>query len=433
MPRFGKSSVSTSPRSELPARDEVNQVLLRVLVKSLEQKRLQLYLRVLFALFLLLGGYLYLILGCYWTVAGLLTKPGLTDLMGKPVGHDFLAFWAASHLARTGDPGAAYSLAQLHAVEQAIIGANIPAWAWNYPPSFLLMVLPLSLLPYLASLAVWVGVMLWGYLATLRRIAPHPLTPWLFLAFPGVFDNFFYGQNGFLSAVFLGSGLLLLDSHPFAGGLLLGMLSYKPQLAVLLPVALVAGRRWSALGGTMVASGALVLASWWILGPSTWAAFWHNLPFASKLMDDPVYWSKMPTIFATSRLAGANLTVAGLLQGIALGGAIAAVGWTWLHGAPLALRASVLTICIFFATPYAFEYDLALLGLAFAWLGWEEYTKDRKDGQAFLISCWLALYLASFNLTLKASWQINPLILLAMLFFALYRLIHLNPKDLKTS
>ena len=84
------------------------------------------------------------------------------------------------------------------------------------------MILPLALLPYLASLVAWLLVTLSNYLLVIRRIAPHPLTPWLALAFPGTFQNFIQGQNGFLSAALLGGGLVILDRFPLTGGMLLG-------------------------------------------------------------------------------------------------------------------------------------------------------------------------------------------------------------------
>jgi alpha-1,2-mannosyltransferase len=379
--------------------------------------RVFLYSCLLFALLVFLSGYVPFFLGCYWNIAGILKNPGLTDLMGKPVGHDFVAFWAASELAKYGDPVSVYSLAQMHLMEQAIIGVKIPQWAWNYPPTFLLMLLPLSLVPYVFSYATWIVVTLGAYLGVIRRIAPHRLTPFLFIGFPGVCANFFYGQNGFISTIFLGGGLLLIDNHPFWGGALLGLMSYKPQLGVLVPVALVAGRRWQALLGATVSVVGLALISVLVFGGNIWMAFWHNLHFAAGLMDTEIFWRKMPTIFAAARLTGFNYHQAMLVQGIAAMGVAGTVAWVWRHDQPLALRASVLVAGTFLATPYALEYDLAILGIAFAWLGWQEYQLGRTNGQVFLIFCWIGFYL----IYIASNSQIGPLILLAVLIFILYR------------
>ena len=94
--------------------------------------------------------------------------------------------------------------------------------------------------------------------------------------------------------------------------------------------------------------------------------------------------------------------------------------WIWRRRAPLALKASILTVGIFLAAPYAFEYDLAVLGPAFAWLGWEKYSNGRLHGQVFLICCWLGMDFAKF-FPWRTVVQINPLILLALVFFILSR------------
>ena len=64
-----------------------------------KQDRIYFYGKFFFVFVSLFFGYQYLLYGCYWIIAGLLTKPGLTDLMGKPLGSDFVAFYAASKLA----------------------------------------------------------------------------------------------------------------------------------------------------------------------------------------------------------------------------------------------------------------------------------------------------------------------------------------------
>jgi hypothetical protein len=372
-------------------------------------------------IFYLVGGYCYLALGSY-TMVGAMGQgaAGGLDLTGRPRGADFLGFGAASALARQGEAAAVYSPARIYEMGQAMAGEHLHPMAWNYPPGFLLLLLPLAYLPYPAALAVWLAATLGGYLAAVRRIAPHPLTPILFLAFPGAVANFLYCQNGFLSAGLLAGGLLLLGRRPLAGGGLLGLLSYKPQLAVFLPLALAAGRRWRALGGAAASAGALALTSLAILGVEPWKAFFENLHLAAGLMDQPVNWPKMPTVFAAARLAGANYPVAMGVQAVAALGAAAAVIRVWSRPAPLALRAAALITGTFLAVPYAFEYDLAVLGPVFAWLGWQEMSSRRQTGLEFISLAWGALYLAAFP-PFHLGFQINPLILLALLLFVLRR------------
>ena len=67
-----------------------------------------------------------------------------------------------------------------------------------------------------------------------------------------------HGHNGFLTALLLGGGLILLERKPFLAGLLLGCLVYKPQFALVLPLLLLALWNWRAIAGAAVSSLALI-------------------------------------------------------------------------------------------------------------------------------------------------------------------------------
>ena len=363
-------------------------------------------------------GYIVILYGCYCIIAGLLTKPGLTDLIGRPLGADFIVFYAASKLALNGDPTGIYSIYKINLIIKSVIGADVKLYPWHYPPSFLIIVLPLSLFPYGISFALWIFSTLYGYLWIVRRIAPHRLTICLFLAFPPTIINFFYGQNGFISTMLLGGGLLLVDSRPIIGGLLLGLLSYKPQLAILIPTALLAGRNWRALIGAVLSGTSLVIISLIVFGIATWKAFLNNIPFAIELLKyNKEYWSRMPTIFAGARFMGAGLPMTEVLQAAIALLAMGLVAWIWWRRVSLPLRASILTLAIFLTTPFAFVYDLALIALVFAWVGWEEVSTKNRTGQIILAACWMA----TFSSIWFSQLPLNIFYLLAMFCFVIYR------------
>jgi Glycosyltransferase family 87 len=141
---------------------------------------------------------IYIVLYSYATYSGI----GILDKNETVIGGDFLCYYAASQKLLSGDPAGIYNVQSLHAAEQQIIGGagRIP---WFYPPPYLLFVALLATLPYTLSLYTWLAATLTGYVLTVRKIAPHPLVTGLILAYPGTFVNFYYGQNGFLSAILL--------------------------------------------------------------------------------------------------------------------------------------------------------------------------------------------------------------------------------------
>ena len=110
-----------------------------------------------------------------------------------------------------------------------------------YPPIFLLMLAPLGGLRRAAAFALFMGATfvfyLWASIGGRWRAWPRLLGA---LAAPATGVNLIFGQTGFLAGGFMLGGLALAERRPIAAGVLLGLLAYKPQLGVLVPVALVA-------------------------------------------------------------------------------------------------------------------------------------------------------------------------------------------------
>jgi hypothetical protein len=341
---------------------------------------------------------------------------------GRPIGGDFSYCWSAAFLALRGEPGAVYDFSRLAAVELAHFGVNA-ILPWLYPPTYLLLVLPFGLLPYHASLAAWLFITLLGYLFIIWRIAPLSRVIWFTLAFPGIFMNLFYGQNGFLSGIFLGGGLLLLDRSPWVAGLFLALLTYKPHLAVLVPVALVADRRWQALLAMLAWTAALVLATTLVLGTQIWIVFVSHLFTAMKTLEAGglKIFIIMSSAFSSVLLSGGGVVGARILQGAVMLLATAFVIWVWRRKAAPAIRNAALVLGILLFIPYGFVYDLALLALPLAWLGWEGYSQGWRPLEPGLLILGWCMPMFAQVLAKVACLQVGPLILALLLIMALKR------------
>jgi len=364
---------------------------------------------------------LFLIIWLFW----ILTGTGLVDRSGIQVGGDFSHYWVAASMARSGAATAVYDVPRFKAAQEAFFGVKHSLF-WLYPPTFLLMLLPFSFLPYLASLTLWMVLTLGGFVLVLRHLTPYPRMVWVFLAFPATLQNFAFGQNGFLSGALLGGGLLLLDSSWVVAGVLLGLLTYKPHLAALVPLALIAGRRWRVLMVMLATAAALFLASLIVLGSEVWQVFLKNVLFSVRALENStpsagsaLPLDKMPTVFAAVMLAGGNLTLAMILQGATMLLAALSVAWVWRREAPLPLRASVLVLGIFLFTPYDFVYDLAFLALPLAWIGWLGYTHGWLPGEKIILVLGWFSPAVILLLAQTTRVQITPLVLFALLFLAL--------------
>ena len=211
------------------------------------------------------------------------------DLWSRPLGTDFSGVWVAGQEVRAGHPSLPYDNAAHAAAQSAAFGPSDSFLPWPYPPFFLVVAGLLAALPYLAALALWQGATLAFYLAAVLRGLGEAMpgrrdTIVAALAFPAVAIDLLHGQNGFLSAGLIGFGTLLLQRRPLAGGVLLGLLAYKPQLALAVPVALAAGRHWRALAMAGVTMAAMTVGTLVAFGPEPWHAFVRNLGFARRII-----------------------------------------------------------------------------------------------------------------------------------------------------
>jgi Glycosyltransferase family 87 len=184
--------------------------------------------------------YSLILLGLYvLAVAGwIASSDHLIDRNGKPLGTDFSNVYAAGELTWQHHAAEAYEPALQHAAEKAVFGGReVPFYGWHYPPFFFAVAVIVAAVPYAWGLSIWLATSLLAYLAALRAILPRPETLLIAAAFPAVFVNIGHGQNGFLTAALLGGALHLLDRRPWLAGVLIGLLAYKPQFGMLIPIA----------------------------------------------------------------------------------------------------------------------------------------------------------------------------------------------------
>lgn len=321
----------------------------------LDRKRLRDYATILVAIY---------VVAVLWALMG----PGINDPLGRPVGTDFLSFWTVSSALHHGQTHAVYAPLELAALERGISGGD-GFYAWAYPPQALLLVYPLAFLPYLWSLAAWLAFGLLCYLAALWRILPRRLTLWAGLAFPAVLVNLGHGQNALLTTGLVGWALLLLPERPAVAGMLLGLLTFKPQLGLVIPFALLAGGHWRALSTGVLTTLLLLGMSLAFFGSALWADFLASLPFARAMLEQElVPYYKMQSVFAAARLIGAPAGLAYALQAMAALGALWVTGSTWRRRIDQDLRNAVLVAASTLAAPFILDYDLLLLALPIAWL-----------------------------------------------------------------
>ena len=296
---------------------------------------------------------------------------GLIDRNGQPIGTDFSNVYAAGSLTWQGRAADAYSPPLQHAAEKAVFdGRDVPFYGWHYPPFFFAIAVLVAAVPYAGGLAVWLVASFAAYLAAIRAILPRAGTLLVAAAFPAVFVNVGHGQNGFLTAALLGGALHWLDRRPSLAGVLIGLLAYKPQFGVLIPIALVAGGRWRTIGAAAATVAALVAVSFATLGHGIWQAFFDSMNFTQTVVLEQggTGWQKIQSIFSAVRAWGASVPVAYAVQGSLLAMLAASLAWLWRSDAAFELKAAALAVGSLLATPYVLDYDLVVLAVAIAFV-----------------------------------------------------------------
>lgn len=307
----------------------------------------------------------------------LATSNGLNDYQNRPLGTDFSNVYAAGTYVLEGRAAAPFDPPAQYAREQAIFGEKTPFYGWHYPPFFLFLAAALALMPYALALFVWQGTTLALYLGVIRVIvlgAGGEKTDrfWLLLAlaFPAVFVNIGHGHNGFLTAALLGGALLVLDRRPILAGVLFGLLAYKPQFGVMLPLVLLVTGRWRAVAAAAATVAALAILATLAFGPEVWSAFLQSMRFTREVVleDGNTGWHKIQSIFSWVRMWGGPVPLAYAAQGAAMLVIGAALAWLWRSDAAYPLKAAALCLAAILATPYSLDYDMMVLAPAIAFL-----------------------------------------------------------------
>ena len=140
-------------------------------------------------------------------------------------------------------------------------------------------------------------------------ILPQPAMALPVLSFPAVFINAAHGQNGFLTAALFIGASLTMTAQPALAGLCFGCLVFKPQIAIVIPIALLAARRWTTLVAAAATASVLIVASVAVFGVDTWRAFIASGPGVNFVLQQTGP-EQMPSIFAAVLLLHGNMATA---------------------------------------------------------------------------------------------------------------------------
>lgn len=293
---------------------------------------------------------------------------GLNPFGRLPV-WDFLNLHTGGALARAGEFATLFDPEPYRLHLRGLYSNALGNHEWSYPPTMLLVGAPLSLLPLAEAYVLYsaLGIALLGLMLYLQGYRGAFLV--LVLFSPAIFINQVFGQNGAYSALLLIGALLLVRTRPILAGILIGLLTLKPHLGLLLPFCLIAGKHWRCFLSAGVTALVLAAASVVCFGTEPWSLFIaHTLPTMTTILEAPYpqsYHMNSISFFTLARALGADLALAYGVQKLVVFVGVA-LGWRLWRDTRLtdAHRAAITLLLILTCTPYGYNYDMVALGFA---------------------------------------------------------------------
>ncbi len=306
-------------------------------------------------------------------------RGSLSDGKSTPAG-DYLQFYLAAKMVTSGFADQLYnfSLQQSMQRDPQIIPFS---WAPNtyllfiYPPFVAGFFIPLSLLPFMTSAIVWLLCMALCGLSVLHLLSrEYPVLRPYFgglliasLIFRPAVHAIYSCQNSTLTLLLFTSAFLLLKRRwDFVAGVVLALVSFKPQLLLMVGLAILATQSWRVFYGLCVTGVFLALGSL-LVSVQASTEYLLRVPELSRWIEMPgMQLAGMSCWYGFFRLllSGQSLPLiqlcAAVMSLISAAIVIARLRATGLRDEVSWSMVSIATLLI---SPHLLSYDLTLLAL----------------------------------------------------------------------
>jgi hypothetical protein len=350
--------------------------------------------------------------GCLWGVCAVdYAKPGVFDRAGNIKFQDFLQFPISARLIAHGHGGQLYDDGVLAREIRATVGRDTSVYLqYFYGPQVALPFIPLASLPFLTQAMIWVALSLLMYFVCIYfiwkrcpKLRPYRVLVVLCaLAYPPLFHFFMRGQ---LSAVvlvcFTAAYLAFLSERNFLAGIALGLLAFKPQFLVAIPLVLLLAQAWKAFSGVEISAAAQLGGTELYFGRDVMQAYIAKLlhsashPGSTELAFSPIQMHSLESFWEILIPWRLGVWALYLLASFVAIGIAAAI---WKSSSHLPLRFSALILAAVLVNPHIYIYDLLALAPAFLLLtDWSLDNPHHPAKPALDVLLYLAFLLPLFG------------------------------------
>ncbi|NJS38724.1 MAG: DUF2029 domain-containing protein [Rhodobacteraceae bacterium] len=314
---------------------------------------------------------------------------------------DFRVFWGAARLAAAGEPLAVHDLGRLGSTFGAGAEDYLP---WLYPPGFLALVTPLGTLSFAMAYLIWTGLTVILTLWAFRPYVGGIGALWIIAALaPATYPAILLGQNSLLwMAGLLAALAALRDGRWLLSGVLIGCLTLKPHLGIMIPVALLAIGAWRTVFAAGATTVALMVLPTLLYGVEYWRLLGLGLAEHRERLEvwigEMLY---MMNLGFTAAYFGVPDAAAWALQWFLalLCGIAVAVVWR-SNKVGFDLKAAVLLCSMILSAPYLWYYEAVFLVPLALFLLRGGVLSLKPLNFLILVPLWMGAVLQAFNMVI---------------------------------
>ncbi|HEY1271998.1 MAG TPA: glycosyltransferase family 87 protein [Terriglobales bacterium] len=313
---------------------------------------------------------------CMWLpYAYNLSPPGLWDRQGHIKGTDFVHFYTLGTLALEHRASDLYDTpAQERLIQQLVPGARGLYYVALYGPQVSLFFAPFAWLPYAWALTLWwvMSTLIYGACCYLvfrtcpRLQEDRPIVLILAFAYPAFFHLIAWGQTSAPAVLcFTASFLALRKGRDFVAGLALGLLAFKPPLALAAGVVFLLAGEWKLIAGAAVSAATQMAVGGIYYGIAVlrqYLAALRNVPHLYPYLEPRPY--AVHSLRSFWAILAPWPEVAFLLYLISAGVVLWLTIRIWRGPADFSLRYSALLFATALVAPHLTVYDLVILAPA---------------------------------------------------------------------
>jgi hypothetical protein len=307
--------------------------------------------------------------------------------------NDFVQVWASGRLVLLASGSAPYSGPLLKIFCKKVLGDGDIIYMWVYPPPMLFLAVPFSLLPLWLAYPAFQTAAAIAMKTALRQICGlPPLAVLLCLTSPAAMETLSFGQNGLLTAALLLPALLLPGTFPVTAGVCAGLLIWKPQMALLVPLCYASsGSVRSFLSATATALS-VVIVTVLVFGTLPWRLWLASLPYLSgQETAGDAFTLEMAAPLGSLSHSGYPVWIPIAVQIICTvtAAAMVIVVWRQKSVSPGIKAATALFLSVL-ATPYGYIYDMVAMASGIVILFLEAPSGIGRADQMLLAAAWAA-------------------------------------------